>query len=39
MTVKYDEILDRLGWHLQQVAGTKLEFDWDTNLIAGLGLD
>lgn len=39
MTVKYDEILDRLGLHLQQVAGTKLEFDEDTNLIEGLGLD
>lgn len=39
MTVKYDEILDRLGLHLQRVAGTKLEFDEDTNLIEGLGLD
>ncbi|MCZ6526772.1 MAG: acyl carrier protein [Gammaproteobacteria bacterium] len=39
MTVKYDEILDRLGLHLQQVAGTKLEFDEDTNLIEGLGLN
>ena len=39
MTVKYDEILERLGLHLQQVADTELEFDEDTNLIEGLGLD
>lgn len=39
MTVKYDEIFQRLGQHLQQVAGTELEFDEDTNLIEGLGLD
>ncbi len=39
MTVKYDEIFERLGLHLQQVAGTELEFDEDTNLIEGLGLD
>lgn len=39
MTVKYDEILQRLGLHLQKVAGTELEFDEDANLVEGLGLD
>ena len=39
MIVKYDEILQRLNLHLQQIADTKFKFDEDTNLIEGLGLD
>jgi len=39
MTADYNEVLDRLGRQLENIAGENVEFDESTDLVQDLGLD
>ena len=39
MTADYNEVLDRLGRQLENIAGENVKFDESTDLVQGLGLD
>ena len=39
MAADYDEVLERLGRQLENIAGAKTKFDESSDLVEGLGLD
>ena len=39
MAADYDEVLERLGRQLENIAGAETKFDESSDLVAGLGLD